>query len=82
MFTNVNIKLHFYQKELIKKLVTRPTLRFNELLIEELESEHMNYHLKQLINIGFVEKKKGKYNLTKDNLCESCFYTLCNKCYL
>jgi hypothetical protein len=64
MFSNVNIKLHYYQKELIKKLVTKLGLRFNELLINDLESEHMNYHLKQLINFGLVEKNKGKYNLT------------------
>lgn len=49
---------------MVKKLVTKPKLRFNELLIEELESEHMNYHLKKLIDFGFVEKKKGEYILT------------------
>lgn len=64
MITNVNIKLHYYQKELIKILVTKPSLRFNELLIEELESEHMNYHLKQLIDIGLVIKLKSKYALS------------------
>lgn len=64
MLTNVNVRLHFYQKELIKKLVTKPALRFNELLIEELESEHMNYHLKQLVGFGFVEKTNEKYSLT------------------
>jgi 8-oxo-dGTP pyrophosphatase MutT (NUDIX family) len=64
MITNINVKLHHYQKELIKKLVTKPTLRFNELLIEELESEHMNYHLKQLIDYGFVTKIKTRYALS------------------
>jgi len=61
---NVNIKLHFYQKEIINKLTLKPGLRFNELIIENLESEHMNYHLKQLINMGLVAKKNSKYDLT------------------
>ncbi len=61
---NINRKLHDYQKELIKKLTTKPGLKFNELIIEGLESEHMNYHLKQLLSIGFVTKIGTKYDLT------------------
>jgi ADP-ribose pyrophosphatase YjhB (NUDIX family) len=62
--TNINIKLHYFQKELVKKLSSNPNMRFNDLLIEELESEHMNYHLKRLVEIGFVVKGKTKYRLT------------------
>jgi ADP-ribose pyrophosphatase YjhB (NUDIX family) len=61
---NLNIKLHTYQKDLIKKLATKRGLRFNELIIEGLESEHMNYHLKQLITYGFITKIGTKYDLT------------------
>ncbi len=61
---NINIKLHDYQKELIKKLTLRPGVRFNDLIIEGLESEHMNYHLKQLVSYGFVVKINSKYDLT------------------
>lgn len=61
---NINIKLHYYQKELLKSLSKTNSLRFNELLIEGLESEHMNYHLKKLIEIQLVRKEKGKYVLT------------------
>lgn len=57
-------KLHFLQKELLRKLTLSPTLRFNELLIEEIESEHMNYHLKQLIEQNLVKKINGEYALT------------------
>jgi len=64
---NLNIKLHDYQKDLIKKLTLKPTgIRFNDLLIDGLESEHMNYHLKQLIAFGFIEKKNSIYSLTDE----------------
>lgn len=64
MVTNINIKLHYYQKELIKSLSQSDSLRFNDLLIEGLESEHMNYHLKKLLEVGFVTKKRTVYSLT------------------
>lgn len=64
LVNNINVKLHTYQKELIKKLTTKPGIRFNDLIIEGLESEHMNYHLKQLINLGFIAKINSKYDLT------------------
>lgn len=61
---NLNIKLHYYQIELIKNLSVSKELNFNSLLIEGLESEHMNYHLKKLIGIGFVQKLNNLYHLT------------------
>lgn len=57
-------KLHYYQIELLKKLSTHPRLRFNQLLIEGLESEHMNYHLKLLIEDNFITKLGPHYTLT------------------
>jgi hypothetical protein len=46
------IKLHYFQKDLLKKLtLSDKPVRFNELLIEGLESEHMNYHLQKLIEL-------------------------------
>jgi 8-oxo-dGTP pyrophosphatase MutT (NUDIX family) len=62
---NTELKLHYYQKALVKKLtLSKSGKRFNELLIKGLESEHMNYHLKQLVVIGFVEKLEESYLLT------------------
>lgn len=59
------IKLHYFQKELLKKLtLSNGEKRFNELLIDGLESEHMNYHLQRLIEIGFVTKTTVGYILT------------------
>ncbi|PJA90728.1 MAG: hypothetical protein CO136_00955 [Candidatus Levybacteria bacterium CG_4_9_14_3_um_filter_36_7] len=60
----MNDQLHEYQKEIIKKLSFTPTLRFNDLLIEEISSEHMNYHLKQLIELNLVTKTDSGYSLT------------------
>jgi ADP-ribose pyrophosphatase YjhB (NUDIX family) len=64
MMKNTNIKLHYFQVELIKKMSLNQSLRFNDLLIEGLESEHMNYHLKQLLDLGFVIKENTRYRLT------------------
>lgn len=61
---NSLIKLHLHQKELIKKLSLSKKLRFKEMLLDGLESEHMNYHLKGLINLGLIEKDGIFYTLT------------------
>jgi|SRR5690606_5389999 len=60
----MNIELHYLQIEIIKKLALDPKLKFNSLIIEGLESEHMNYHLKKLIQLGFVEKQGEHYSLS------------------
>jgi len=60
-----DIKLHYFQKDLLKKLtLSDKPVRFNDLLIEGLESEHMNYHLQKLIEFGFVAKSTQRYSLT------------------
>ena len=61
---NVNIKLHEFQLELMKKLAVADELRFNQLLISGLESEHMNYHLKKLLDLELVMKERNNYRLT------------------
>lgn len=58
-------KIHHLQTALVRKLTTSPKgARFNELLLENLVSEHMNYHLKQLMRLGYIEKKGERYILT------------------
>jgi ADP-ribose pyrophosphatase YjhB (NUDIX family) len=60
-----NLSLHYYQKELIKKLtLSKDPLNFNKLIIKGLTSEHMNYHLKKLISCNLVKKEKDLYTLT------------------
>jgi len=57
-------KIHKYQKAILDRMSMVESIRFNDLIIEELESEHMNYHLKKLINVGFVAKFNNTYSLT------------------
>lgn len=57
-------KLHQIQKELVKKLSTAHSFRFNDLVIDGLASEHINYHLKRLQELQFVIKRHTAYSLT------------------
>ena len=42
-----NIRLHNFQNDLFRKLtLSKEDLRFKDLFIDGLESEHMNYHFK------------------------------------
>lgn len=59
-----NIKLHKLQRILLSKLSLSKGARFNDLLIENLPSEHMNYHLKRLLEYKLVIKDDDKYKLT------------------
>ncbi|MEI6327105.1 MAG: NUDIX domain-containing protein [Candidatus Roizmanbacteria bacterium] len=62
---NTNKNIHYYQKALLRALTTCPEgERFNRLIVEGLESEHMNYHLKQLIDMGYVMKENALYTLS------------------
>lgn len=56
--------LHPLQRAVIGKLAFIPVARFNELLIDGLESEHVNYHIKRLVEIGMVLKTDQGYSLT------------------
>ncbi|MFW5720495.1 MAG: DUF7347 domain-containing protein [Candidatus Dojkabacteria bacterium] len=56
--------IHKFQRSILEKLSTAQSLRFNDLLLDGLESEHMYYHLKKLIEMNFVEKRDEKYQLT------------------
>jgi ADP-ribose pyrophosphatase YjhB (NUDIX family) len=61
---NSNIQLHFLQTEILRKLSLSTTLKFNQLLIENLESVHINYHLQKLKSFGLVKKEDELYSLT------------------
>lgn len=58
------IKIHRFQKIILEKLSMTHSLRFNEMIIEGLGSEHMNYHLKKLIKLALVQKRENQYLLT------------------
>lgn len=61
---NTNIKLHEYQLVILKNLALQKSARFNNLLIEGLGSEHMNYHLQKLVDFNLVTKAGAQYLLT------------------
>ncbi|MFO0703620.1 MAG: NUDIX domain-containing protein [Patescibacteria group bacterium] len=57
--------LHIHQLRLLKKLtLTYTGLNFNKLLIEDISSDHTNYHLKELVKRNLVEKDDNYYRLT------------------
>lgn len=56
--------IHEIQLIILRQLAVTPTKRFNELLVKKYESEHMNYHLQQLMVKGYVTKKDLHYTLT------------------
>ena len=58
--------LHYLQQELLKKLSSKNGLHFSELMIDGLESEHINYHIKKLIEFKLAFKNGDLYDLTDD----------------
>lgn len=57
--------LHLHQLRILKKLTLTPSgLQFNKLLVEDISSDHTNYHLKELLKIKYVEKIDHLYRLT------------------
>lgn len=58
------LSLHYLQQELLKKLAANSGLHFNQLIIDGLESEHINYHLKKLIDFKLIFKDADLYKLT------------------
>jgi 8-oxo-dGTP pyrophosphatase MutT (NUDIX family) len=43
---------------------TKEGKRFSELNSQNLSSDHFNYHLKYLLDRGYIEKKRSKYYIT------------------
>jgi len=60
--------MHYYQLQILKKLMYNKEQRFSDMQIQDLTSKHFNYHLKELIIQGFVKKdiKASKYTLTNE----------------
>ena len=49
---------------ILKELLFKPFSRFSRLNIKGLTSDHFSYHIKTLIDEGYVKKEKGVYSLT------------------
>jgi ADP-ribose pyrophosphatase YjhB (NUDIX family) len=57
--------MHRIQQHIFGILITQPSARFSDLKPKEVESNLFMYHLKQLIDQGYVAKvKDGSYSLT------------------
>ncbi|MGE5309684.1 MAG: NUDIX domain-containing protein [Sphaerimonospora mesophila] len=57
---------HETQLQILRELLFHPSVHFADLQKDtDLMSDHFNFHLNKLIEIGFVEKvQKGEYRLT------------------
>jgi len=64
MKTISTLDLHYIQLEILKRLSGESGLRFNQLIVEGLESEHINYHVKKLIERKLIIKNSEIYLLT------------------
>ncbi len=58
--------IHDIQVRIMRHLLFSPSAGFSELQKNtELTSDHFNFHIKKLLETGYVEKKNGKYSLTQ-----------------
>lgn len=62
---------HTIQKEIFRKLIYSPALRFSELKPKRVESNLFMYHLKQLIKNGYVVKVDDKYALSPSGMAHA-----------
>ena len=57
--------LDYYQIQIVLALMFREEARFSELNVTNLSSSHFNYHIEQLVQIGYVQKNvHARYELT------------------
>ena len=59
------VNIHAAQTSILRELLFRPVAGYAELQKPTgLTSDHFNFHIKRLVEIGLVEKTKiGSYNL-------------------
>lgn len=56
--------LHFVQIQILRELLLNSKLRFTDMNVSGLTSDHFNYHIKMLIQDELVRKDKSLYILT------------------
>jgi DNA-binding transcriptional ArsR family regulator len=58
---------HHIQRAIVYKLAFASSLRFGELKPDDIENKLFTYHLKKVVNAGYIEKnKEGEYQLTAE----------------
>lgn len=55
---------HYIQQNILGKLIKSSESSFTELNVKNLTNDHFNFHIKQLLKEGLIEKKSSKYKLT------------------
>lgn len=58
--------MHWIQREILKRLSTATECRYIELKPENVDGNLFMYHLKQLIQEGYIKKTEKAYTLTKE----------------
>lgn len=58
--------MQWIQKHVLKELSTAKKLRYSEMIPEAVEGNLFMYHLKQLMNTGYIQKDGNSYALTAD----------------
>lgn len=61
---STQLEIHPIQADILRVLLFQPQARFSELNTTNITSDHFNFHVKRLIEIGIIEKKEDKYQLT------------------
>ena len=57
-------RLHKVQMQILRKLLFNPKVRFTDLNIASMTSDHFTYHVNTLIREGYIEKIGKRYVLT------------------
>ncbi len=58
-------KIHEVQTKILRELLFLPATNFAELQkASGLDSDHVKFHIKRLVELGYVEKQQGKYRLS------------------
>ena len=58
--------LHVIQLMIIKELIFSNALSFSDMRVKDIPNNQLDYHVKELITLGYVEKVGDKYALTKE----------------
>lgn len=56
--------LHPIQLSILRELLFLPSARFSNLNITGLSSDHFNFHIKRLVDLGYVLKTNSSYTLS------------------
>ncbi len=61
----MELEIHPIQADILLVLLFKPQAKFGELNTTKMSTDHFNFHLKRLLELGLIEKTKGRfYQLT------------------